>query len=548
MRFKALSVVLLLALTTSFLNIQGVPFYQYFNNVTHNVDVGVSNHNYTTVSADLETGSFNTYIDANHNTQNSTHYLRETIKNYTTPGNTYYIEFQLIIDTNIEGLRFGDITYGERNDLDQYEYQLLHSSEYINNYTNLKVSGYFTVNYDNYNFTGFTLVINQTAVYNLVGTQFINIDLVNFKILDMSESFGNDIPSIETFQEDYLEFIPDYFDTYSHILTDITVANQGDLIVGFVDKNEFMQQYSYLYMGYKQKYTNLEIVATEDAIINDCKADFLFMNVFFDLNADKDNCGLDKTTTNYRVLLDLLQDGIVKSDLENDSYFHIQYTNEDYLDRQTQISINFNEKIQGVRTVVVGFGDTTDINDFNKVKFVFKYQDFIVGYQEEPITTLWMDNVIVMNIYNTLLTYDSMEIVFQQTETASEYITDFSLTELAFLKDTVAITPVGDNNLNNESLDLIDFDIEYGSCVAIDVGCHLKNGAIWLIMDSPLSKTLWEDYGVIFNETYNIMRTQANIIEALDNPAINVGLSSIVGLIGVLLSMMVYHAIKKIFN
>ena len=389
---------------------------------------------------------------------------------------------------------------------------------------------------------------NVLALNKMGGTTTsVNVEIDNFMLFDLTQIFGaGEEPSISILESDYLSRMPNFFDTYNFLLADILVANEGDLVVGTVAKDDFLRDYSYMYLAYKQPYSSLNILATEDTIINDCVAEFLFQGDWFDLNANIDTCELDFNNPNYDNLLNLLQDGVVKSDLNNDTYFSINYTNEDNINRTTQILISFDEVVYSVRTVIIAFGDTTDINDFNRVAFQFKYNDFVVGWQEDAITYLWEDNVIVLTIYNSLLKYDSLDIFIRQT-TAS-YDTEFALTELAFLKDTLVSTPMGTRNIDAESDFLLDFQFQYESCGTWDFGCKIKNSMIWLTVESPPAVTMWEKYGELSNQIYDITRIQRDFIDVLDQTGIQVGIGAILSLMTALSSIMVYSLLSKFFK
>lgn len=396
---------------------------------------------------------------------------------------------------------------------------------------------YLTSN-DDYN--GYIRFMTDT-----INASVFAIDNVIFIDLTVTFGAGNE-PSLEQLESDYMSKMPSYFETYNFLLTDILVANQGDLVVGTVTKEDFLKDYSYMYLAYKQPYTTINILATEDVIINDCKAEFLFQNDWFDLNANIDTCELDDNNPNYYNLLGLLQDGVVKSDLVNDTYFSISYTNEDYTERTTQILISFDEVVQSIRTVIFAFGDNMDINDFNEIAFQFKYDGYIVGYQENAISYLWEDNVIVLTIYNTLLKYDSLNIFIQQS--SAEYNTTFALTELAFLKDTLISIPIATRNIEAESDFLLDFSFQYEVCGTWDFGCKLKNVTIWLTVESPPAVTMWEKYGELSNKVYDITRIQNDFTATLDSTGIQVGLGAIVTLITAMTSIMIYSLFMKFFR
>ena len=398
---------------------------------------------------------------------------------------------------------------------------------------------------------GFTEVADanyQLSISNFNGSGFDTtwVAFDNIMIFNLTDIFNGDEPTAEEFETDYLSKMPEWFETYNFLIADVLVANEGDLVVGTVAKDDFLTEFSYMYLAYKQPYSTINILATEDDIIDDCVAEFLFQGDWFDLDANIDTCALNFNNANYDTLLSLLQDGVVKSDLTNDSYFSIKYYNEDYNFRTTQILISFNEVVQSVRTVVIAFGDTTDINDFNKVAFQFRYNDFIVGYQEDAISYLWQDNVIVLTIYNSLLKYNSLNIFIQQTSASPN--TELALTELAFLKDTLVSTPTGTRNIDAESDFLLDFQFQYESCGTWDFGCKIKNSMIWLTVESPPAVTMWDKYGELSNQIYDITRIQNDFIDVLDQTGIQAGIGAVLTLFTALFSIMIYSLLSKFFR
>ena len=389
----------------------------------------------------------------------------------------------------------------------------------------------------------------QISISNFQGygydTTWIAFD--NIMVFNLTDLFGSgEEPTAENFESDYLDKMPEWFETYNFLLADVLVANEGDLVVGTVAKDDFLTDYSYMYLAYKQPYSTLNIVAREDVIVNDCVAEFLFQGDWFDLDANIDTCALNFDNANYDTLLNLLQDGVVKSDLTNESYFSIKYTNEDYTERTTQIVISFDEVVQSVRTVIIAFADSTDINDFNQVAFQFKYNDFIVGYQEDAITYLWQENAIILTIYNSLLKYDSLDIFIEQTSASPD--TQLGLTELALLKDTLVSTPTGTRNIDAESDFLLDFQFQYESCGTWDFGCKIKNSMIWLTVESPPAVTMWDKYGELSNQIYDITRIQNDFIDVLDQTGIQAGIGAILTLMTALGSIMIYSLLSKFFR
>ena len=399
---------------------------------------------------------------------------------------------------------------------------------------------------------GFTEIADanyQLSISNFEGvgydTTWIAFD--NIMVFNLTSLFGSgEEPTTLEFETDYLSKMPEWFETYNFLLADVLVANEGDLVVGTVAKDDFLTDYSYMYLAYKQPYSTINILATEDDIIDDCVAEFLFQGDWFDLDANLDTCALNFDNANYDTLLSLLQDGVVKSDLTNDSYFSIKYANNDYTERTTQILISFDEVVQSVRTVIIAFADSTDINDFNKVAFQFKYDDFVVGWQENAITYLWQENVIILTIYNSLLKYDSLDIFIQQTSASPD--TQLGLTELAFLKDTLVSTPTGTRNIDAESDFLLDFQFEYDSCGTWDFGCKIKNSMIWLTVESPPAVTMWDKYGELSNQIYDITRIQNDFIDVLDQTGIQAGIGAVLTLFTALFSIMIYSLLSKFFR
>ena len=390
----------------------------------------------------------------------------------------------------------------------------------------------------------FQLSISNFDGYGYDPTRLFFDNIMVFNLTDIFLS-GNE-PTAEEFENDYLSKLPDWFETYNFLLAEVLVANEGDLVVGTIPKEDFLTDYSYMYLAYKQPYTIIDILATEDDIIDDCVAEFLFQNDWFDLDANVDTCELNFNNPNYDTLLNLLQDGVVQSDLTNDSYFSINYTNADYIDRTTQVLISFDEIVQGVRTVVISFADSSSQNDFNQVAFQFKYNDFIVGYQEDAITYLWQENAIVLTIYNTLLKYNSLDIFIKQTSASPD--TKLGLTELAFLKDTLVSIPTGTRNIDAESDFLLDFQFEYANCGTWDFGCKIKNSMIWLTVESPPAVSMWERYGEMTNQIYDITRIQNDFIDVLDQTGIQAGIGAIVTLLTALTSIMLYSLFMKFFK
>jgi hypothetical protein len=375
-------------------------------------------------------------------------------------------------------------------------------------------------------------------------------DIMVFNLTDL---FGEgEEPLLTSFESSYLDKSPSWFTDYNVIVDDIYIANQGDLEIGTIDKADYLTDYYYMYMAYQQEYESFNIIASEgsQAVIENCTAEILFYGEWFDLNADTTSCELDSNSVNYDLMLTLLQDGTVKSDLDNDSYLRIRHDNTDHLERNTNLNVTFEETIQYVRTIAVGFADSTSLNDYDRLSFWFYYRGFLVGMNEEIIASedadIWEDKVIVLNIYNTIMRFDEVVITFTQWNAQEE--NDLALTELAFLKDTLVTEPIQNTDLYSESEYLLDFEIEPESCGNLQIGCHMKNATLWLIFDSAIAEFMWDKYGDVWGPTASAYQTQANIVNTIDTTGGTIGLVSIIGFVSAMLTLMLYNFISKIFK
>lgn len=461
------------------------------------------------------------------------------------------------------GLQFTETTYN------QYYYDLENfvnvgdyiyiSFDSIGCYTSVDFNGE-TVAADSTQWTHHSFIVEADESFKLtIGNFFKNSSITsqmffdNIMVFDLTTTFDENIPTLESFETDYLNKLPTWFDEYDVVIAEVYVANEGDLELGLISKDDFLKDYSHLYLAYQQDYTTFNIEANESAqqFMDECAAEVVFMNTSFDLLADPSTCEIDPNTINYPIMLELLQDGVVKSDLENDSYLWIHHLNLDYTNRVTRLNVTFNETLQYIRTIVIGLGDNSDLNDYTNITFSFYYRDFLVGYKHEVITgdlELWVDNAIVLNIYNTILAFDQVVISFHQSENEGVYETDLVLTELAFLRDNLVTQPIENTDLYTETDYLLTFTFEKESCGTFEFGCQLKNASLWLILDSPPAEYLWDKYGEVFGSVSQAAQTQYAIVEAFDTTGVETGLVSILGLITALITLMIYTLMQKLYK